>query len=322
LAPDILINPGRRWFDCMRRGRFAEAWRISDAVLAARSAAEADKSGVPAHRRYVWTGAPLAERSVLVRCYHGLGDTIQFIRLSARLKAMGCMVAVQAQPELLPLLAGMKEIDRLVQLDWTTPDPPHDVAIEVMELAHALRITEADLPGPMPYLTAPELPGSPPDSRLRVGLAWSAGMWDPRRSLGLEQLRSLVSVPNAAFFSLQRGGAEAALADETVLKVENPADRSMDIMDTAALIARLDLVISVDTMVAHLAGAMGRPVWLLLHDDPDWRWMQGRADSPWYPTMRLFRQPAPGDWETVVAEIRELLLGNASSSAATVPPCD
>lgn len=291
----------------MRHGRFAEAWRISDAILTTRSIADFDKPGVPPHFRPVWSGGPLAGRSVLVRCYHGLGDTIQFIRLTARLKAMGCTVAVQAQPELLPLLAGMPEIDRLVPLDWLTPDPAHEVAIEVMELAHALRITEADLPGRIPYLTAPAPRYLPEDGRLRVGLVWSAGPWDPRRSMDVKQLHSLASITRAAFFSLQRGGAEAALAEEAVLRVENPAERSMDIMDTAGLIAGLDLIISVDTMVAHLAGAMGRPVWLLLHHDPDWRWMEGRADSPWYPTMRLFRQASPGDWESPTAEMRELL---------------
>jgi ADP-heptose:LPS heptosyltransferase len=291
----------------MRRGRFAEAWRVSDKVLAARPSAEADKPGVPAHLRHVWTGAPLSGRSILVRCYHGLGDTIQFIRLTLQLKSMGCSVAVQAQPALMRLLSALPQIDRLVPLDWATPDPPHDIAVEVMELAHALRIAEADLPGPIPYLTAPETRRLVDDGRVKIGLAWSAGSWDACRSMALEQLRPLASVAGAAFFSLQRGGAEAALAEEPVLQVENPGDRSLDILDTAALIASLDLIVSVDTMVAHLAGAMARPVWLLLHHDADWRWMRDRADSPWYPTMRLFRQPSPGDWETPVEEIRSAL---------------
>ncbi|MDB5392771.1 MAG: hypothetical protein JWM91_277 [Rhodospirillales bacterium] len=313
MASKILTGTAESWFECMRLGRYAEAWRISDRVLAARSRSEVDRAGTPPHERYVWTGADLAGKSVLVRCYHGLGDTIQFVRLTANLRAIGCSVAVQAQPELLPLLRSLPEIDRLIPLDWATPDPPHEVAVEVMELLHALRIMPADLPGRIPYLMPPaprvvkRWAAVPHDGRMRIGLAWAAGSWDVRRSIAIDQLRPLATLRNAAFFSLQRGGAEALLADETELRFENPADRSMDLMDTAALIATLDLVIAVDSMVAHLTGAMGCPVWLLLHHEADWRWMAGRADSPWYPTMRLFRQSRPGDWATPVSQILALL---------------
>jgi hypothetical protein len=297
----------------MRRGRFAEAWRISDRVLAARSRAQADRAGIPAHLRYVWTGERLAERTVLVRCYHGLGDTLQFIRLTANLRTLGCIVMVQAQAELLPLLQTMPEIDRLFPLDGSSADPEHQVAIEVMELPHALRLMPEDLPGRIPYVAVPtpsvarRWAGVPPDGRVRIGLAWTAGAWDMRRSIAIRQLRPLAAFENAAFFSLQRGGAETALELETVLHFENPHDRSMGVMDTAALIAGLDLVVTVDTMVAHLAGALGKCVWLLLPYHADWRWAGDREDSLWYPTMRLFRQPVPGDWVTPIARVATLL---------------
>jgi hypothetical protein len=310
---DRAVDLGQRWDWAMRRGRFAEAWDISDRVLAARSPRDADRPFIPPHQRFVWTGEALAGKIVLLRCYHGLGDTLQFIRFAARLKALGCAVIVQAQPALLPLLETVAGIDSLTPLDRRTPDPSHEVALEIMETAHALRIAEVDLSGAMPYLTASESLVAERTGRMRadgnprVGIAWTAGDWDKRRTAPLSALDPLQDLRSVTFYSLQRGGPEAALNQGAGPTVVNPDDRSCDILATAALIANLDLVITVDTMVAHLAGGMGRSVWLLLQHDADWRWMIDRDDSPWYPTMRLFRQPRPGDWTAPIARIAELL---------------
>jgi hypothetical protein len=317
---------GEAWDVAMRQGRFADAWIVSDRVLAGRSPNDADKPFTPPHLRFVWRGEAIGSKIVLLRCYHGLGDTIQFIRFAGRLKALHCGVLVQAQPALLPLLARMRAIDMLTPLDWTTPDPPYEVAIEIMELGHALRLGPRDLPGYHPYLTAPpdlvaaRAAAMPPDGRLRIGIAWTAGDWDALRSLPLAALQPLAGLPAITFYSLQRGGPEAELNHGVGPAVANPEDRSCDILDTAALIANLDLVITVDTMVAHLAGAMGRRVWLLLRHHADWRWMEGRDDSPWYPGMRLFRQPAPGDWDTPVRRVAELLRATSVEPVPTVRP--
>jgi len=291
----------------MLRGRFEEAWTISDDVLTQRRPHDADRPDMPPHLRFVWDGTPLEGKSVLVRCYHGLGDTIQFIRCAPMLKRIAHSVAVQAQPELLPLLKTMRGIDTLVPLDWSSPDPEHEAAIELMEIPHALRLAIAHLPGPIPYLRPPAPPTIQRDDRLRVGVAWAAGDWDPQRSMPLRALDPLAVIPGVAWFSLQRGGAESELNRGAGPRVENPHDRSLDISLTAQLIAGLDLVISVDTMVAHLSGAMGKRTWLLLHNDADWRWLTERDDSPWYPTMRLFRQTAQGDWTEPVARVADRL---------------
>jgi hypothetical protein len=148
--------------------------------------------------------------------------------------------------------------------------------------------------------------------RPRVGLVWAAGAWKPERSVGLDRLAPLAAIPGIAIINLQRGpeyrGWRNSLEPLPMIEVFD----TDAVADTAATIANLDLVITVDTMVAHLAGALGAPVWLMLHFAADWRWLLDRADSPWYPTMRLFRQSRPGDWDEVVA-------GVAAAIAAAYP---
>ncbi len=292
-----------RWMCAMLRGDFESAWRIGDAVLAAR--AGRDCTGLPHHLRWIWDGTPLAGRRVLVRCYHGLGDTLQFIRLAPLLKRICPLVTVEAQPELLPLLASMQGIGLLMPLDGAVP--PHDVAVELMELPHALRLTLAAVPAEVPYLAAPPARVeaardrlAAAEGRLKVGLVWTAGAWRPERSVPLEQLIQLNALPNIALYNLQRG---PALAGAAMLRFATREGESDDILETAALVTHLDLIVTVDTMVAHLAGALGRPVWTLLHHEADWRWMLGREDSPWYPPMRLFRQPSAGAWRPVLDRI-------------------
>jgi hypothetical protein len=322
---DTAADAGERWECCMLLGFYEEAWRIGDRVLRLRNPADSDKAGIPAHRRFVWTGAALTGATVLIRCYHGLGDTIQFLRFAPNLAALGCRVIVQVQPALVDLAAGVAGVDCVVPLDWRTAIPAHDVAIESMEIAHALRITVADLPGAIPYVTPPprlvaeQAARLPQTGRLRVGIAWAAGDWDPRRTVPLDALDPLAGIAGVDYVNLQRGGAEAALNRGVGPAVVNPDDRSADIMATAAAIANLDLVVTVDTMIAHLAGAMGREVWLLLHHAADWRWMATGNRSPWYPTIRIFRQPIPGAWGQPVAGIAAMLK-DMGSRRTTIRP--
>ena len=311
---DVLENPptGDHWTRAMREGDFAAAWRVSDAVLAHRRPQDLNRRDQPFHLRHVWSGADLAGRHVLVRCYHGLGDTIQFIRYMPMLSRVAASITVQAVPPLHDLLGTVAGIDRIVALDYDRPDPPFEVDIELMELPHAFRTTLATIPATVPYLQADdgrlaaarERIGE--EQRLKVGIAWSAGEWDRRRVIPLAGLAPLAAVPGIALFNLQRGPAleEVAAAERHGIRfADDPESWTTDILDTAATMRTLDLVISVDTMVAHLAGALGVPVWTLLHAAADWRWMAGRSDSPWYPTMRLFRQADPGDWGPVVATV-------------------
>ena len=292
---DLPEDPGARWMALMRRGDWEAAWMLSDSAIAARRG-QRDWT-LPRHLQAVWDGTSLAGRRVLVRCYHGLGDTIQFIRLIPRLQAEAREVAVWAQPALIPLLSTMPDAPHLLPLHDGTPDCDYDTDIEIMELAHAMRITPAKVPSAVPYLHPPAA-ARMPRKGIAVGLAWQAGDWNPSRSVPVELLAPLAAIEGVTLHILQRGPELA----------RKPAGfgfdaGSDDIMEAASRMRGLDLVISVDSMPAHLAGALGVPVWVLLAKDADWRWMEGREDSPWYPTMRLFRQPRPGDWSEPVRRL-------------------
>jgi Glycosyltransferase family 9 (heptosyltransferase) len=298
------------WNEAMLDGAFERAWVISDRVMRERVGCSC--ADLPHHLRWVWDGAPLADRTVLVRCYHGLGDTLQFMRFVPRVAAVARAVIVEAQEPLLPLLRSVCGPAALYPLDAELPD--WNVAIESMELPHALRITLADLPGPIPYLAAPlsgsmamaPRPRTGPE-RLRVGLVWAAGDWRRERSLSPELLLPLARLP-IDLVGLQLGPARRdPAASGLVGSFAADIAAESTIVETAALICDLDLVVTVDTMVAHLAGALGRPVWTLLDAGADWRWMRRRSASPWYPTMRLFRQAAPGGWDPVVDQVTAAL---------------
>jgi hypothetical protein len=309
------------WVAAMRRGDFARAWHVADTVLQRRLAAGETCRHWPRHMQYVWTGVPLTDQRVLVRCYHGLGDTIQFARLAAPLRRIAAEVTLWAQPALLPLVATAAGVDRALPLHDGTPDCDYDVDIEIMELPHALRLSAASLPRTVPYLfPAPKNdPTLPADSHLNVGMVWAAGDWDPRRSVPVALLHRLTHIPGIRLYALQRGRAREQAA--ALAAIDISCD---DVETTATRMRRLDLIISVDTMAAHLAGALGLPVWTLLHADCDWRWMEGRADSVWYPTMRLFRQPCPGAWDTVMAAVesslRALSVGDQATLGAALQP--
>jgi len=265
---------------------------------------------LPRHQQSVWDGSSLEGQRVLVRCYHGLGDTIQFIRFAPLVKAVAAEVVVWAQPALLPLLRTARGIDRLLPLHDGVPDVDFDADVEVMELAHVFRCTPATLPAAVPYLHADPAP-LPRDGRLAVGVVWQAGDWDGRRrAMAPELLAPLARVPGVALHVLQRG--EALQAMPPGLGVVSGSD---DVLEAAGVMRALDLVVTVDSFPAHLAGALGVPVRTLLHSEADWRWMRGRDDSPWYPTMRLVRQERAGDWEGVVARVAAELEAMAAGRA-------
>jgi hypothetical protein len=170
-----------------------------------------------------------------------------------------------------------------------------------MELPYALRTTLATLPAEVPYFAVPTAPRL--SDRFSVGVVAQAGEWDPRRSVPTELIASLGSLPGVALFNLQPGATIPGAIDAS----------AEDILVAASRVRALDLVVTVDTMMAHLAGALGVPTWTLLQADADWRWLEGRADSPWYPTMRLFRQPRAGEWEPVLREVLAALAPRARS---------
>lgn len=288
------------WTHHMLRGEFAEAWAYSDAVLKARAGVPCWH--LPRHRQYIWDGTPLDGKRVLIRCYHGLGDTIQFIRFAPLVKAVAKEVIVWAQPELIPLLQTAAGIDRLLPLHDGTPEAEYDVDAEIMELSHVFRITCDRLPLKIPYLEASPLRLGPEDGSFNVGLVWRAGDWDERRSIPFAALAPLGDVPGVRLYILQRDADQHGWREGFGI---HPGEFALH--EYARVIRGLDLVISVDSMPAHLAGALGVPVWNLLHAEADWRWMRGRDDSPWYPGMRLFRQERQGEWEDVIGRVTAAL---------------
>lgn len=284
----------------MRRGAWNAAWRVADAMLAARGAPDWTE---PRHLQAIWDGSRVAGQRVLVRCYHGLGDTLQFIRYLPLLSDVACSVAVWAQPVLIPLLATMRRDAR-----WLPLDVEYDVDVEVMELPHLFRSTPETLPRDVPYLHPPRLPRIARAGRIAVGIAWQSGDWDRRRSLPFASLRAALGQPNVDLSVLQRGDARHDAAGSGLHDIG-----SDDPPQAASAMTALDLIVSVDSFPAHLAGALGLPVWLLLPHQADWRWMEGHGDSPWYPSMRLFRQPREGAWDGALTELSAALRRRSAS---------
>jgi hypothetical protein len=292
------VAPGA-WLDAMRRGAFEEAWRISDAVLAEHQA-HGPCWDRPRHEQWIWDGRPLDGQRVLVRCYHGIGDTLQFARFLPALGANARELTVWAQPPLIPLLRRMPASPfNLLPLHDGTPEVEYDVDVEIMEAPHVLRMTLDSLPRGVPYVCIEAEPRAPSPAVTNVGVVAVSGEWDQRRSVPPELMATLGDVPGVRTYSLQLGtpvpGAE---------NISTP-----DLLALARRMRGLDLIVTVDTMAAHLAGALGVPTWTLLMADADWRWMTDRDDSSWYPTMRLFRQPSAGDWDTVIGRVRAELAG-------------
>jgi hypothetical protein len=297
------------WQSAMLRGDWEEAWRETDRLEGPRRVAQAHAGFERRPWHLVWDGTPLAGRSVLVRCAHGLGDTLQFIRFLPELSRICREVTLLVQPQLLALLQDAPGLGRVLD-GWTdAPPPPYEVEIEIMELAYALRANSANLPPPYPHLNARVAgrPALPQDGRLRVGILWAASDWDTTRSIPFSALAPILDVPGTRFFSLQQGRAAAEPLLHPRISVEHLSPRTVDVVSAAAAMVELDLVITVDGMPAHLGATLGRPTWVLLKHDADWRWMEDRADSLWYPSMRLFRQTRRGDWAAPIRAAAEAL---------------
>nr|WP_245317126.1 hypothetical protein [Bradyrhizobium manausense] len=293
------------WTKAMRAGDFAVAWRITDRDL--RTFAYAPKHIGPRHLQRIWRGEPFADRDVLVRCYHGLGDTIQFLRFMRPLGELARSVTVWCQEELLPLVERTAGVDRAFALHDGAPEANFEVDIEIMEVPHALRVSCEQVGMRAPYLELPRQDAAADLDRegFSVGLVWQVGEWDKRRAIPSHLLRSL-AVPGVTLHALQSGARKEELDRIGARDISTPG-----IADLGHVLNQLDLVICVDTMVAHLAGALGREAWVLLHTDCDWRWPLSGDRSIWYPSMRLFHQTRPGDWTDVVAEVAVKLSARA-----------
>ncbi len=300
--PDYADAAWNRGLSYLLKGDFERGWPAYEA----RWKREQEKADQP-----LWDGSHLLGQRILLRLEQGLGDIIQFIRYAPLVAERGGKVIVQCPPEISRLLEGQCRINQVVTTD--DPSPRADVWFPLLSLTGLMHTTLETIPNDVPYLLADAAAVDAWETKLRevsagrkIGLAWAGSPKhaDERRlSIPLPSFAPLGKTPGIQLFSLQKGeAAQLAGVSRDWPIIDMTADL-VDLAATAALIANLDLVIACDTAVAHLAGAMAKAVWLLLPFAPDWRWMLEREDSPWYPTMRLFRQPRPGDWDSPIQRI-------------------
>jgi Tfp pilus assembly protein PilF len=263
-----------------------------------------------------WDGAALGGRVILLYAEQGFGDVIQFVRYAALVAERGGKVIVTGQPKLKALLRSVPGVS--AAFDSAEELPAFDVCCPLLSLPRIFDTTLETIPARVPYMHPDPERALYWKSRLaaegasmRVGLYWATetkSRFAPLKSFTLDKLAPLADIPGITFYSLQRGAAagQAAHPPRGMALVDLSAELA-DFSDDAALLANLDLVISIDTATAHLAGALGRPVWILTHFPPEWRWLLDRDDSPWYPSMRLFRQARAQPWEEVIARVAQAL---------------
>jgi tetratricopeptide (TPR) repeat protein len=322
--------------DLLRQGCFEDGW------LEYESRWKLKMNCKPAFTRPEWDGSPLVGRTILLYAEQGLGDTIQFIRYAPLVQKCGARVVVQCQKPLVELIRTAPGIDQLLGAGDSLP--PFDVQLPLVSLPRLVRTTMDTIPRDVPYLSAnetlveqwkSEMAGT---SGFKIGIAWQGNrgfIGDSLRSVPLRHFEHLAGVPGVRLYSLQKGDGREQLAEiADRFEVVDLADR-LDVsngafMDTAAVIRNLDLVITSDSAIAHLAGALGSGVWMALQLAADWRWLERREDSPWYPTMRIFRQRSLNGWDdvfqTLAAEVeremasRGVTFGVVEWPSVRVPP--
>ncbi|MDD2898671.1 MAG: tetratricopeptide repeat-containing glycosyltransferase family protein [Desulfuromonadaceae bacterium] len=310
IAPDFASAHWNLALNLLLQGRYLEGWseyewrwKKPDFTSPSRH------TDIP-----LWNGTPLNGRTILIHAEQGFGDAIQFVRYVLPVVERGGSVIVECHPELEPLVRSIEGIQDVVPFGGLLPHVSCQVPL--LSLPRIFATTLQTIPSSGSYLAAPDdyrkkwqqmMPAA--TAGFRVGIAWAGKSYpDPLRSCRLRDFAPFQKIINTTFYSLQIGckGEQTDLPDLLLIDM---TEEIHDFADTAALIEQLDLVISIDTAVAHLAGALAKPVWLLLPFAPDWRWMREGIDSPWYSTMRLFRQEIPQEWEQVISIItNELIL--------------
>ncbi len=333
IAPDYALARYGRAISLLAAGRLPEGFRDYEArwlMITPRQ-----------FRQPEWTGIPAPGQTLFLHAEQGYGDAIQMVRFIPAARERVGRVILECRPGLEKLFQYSNCADTVIP--YGVEIPPFDVRLSLISLPRVLGVTLDTIPNRTPYLRAPACAGLPPaePGRLKVGLAWAGNPehhQDAARSLRLEQLAPILQAPGVAFFNLQQ---PVPSGDQPFLQTMSPAIRSglklADFLATASVIAEMDLVISVDTAVAHLAGALGKPVWILLQHSPDWRWFLDCPDSareigwrgheivapsvisrggPWYPTARLFRQAERNEWQLPIRRVAEALKHKTSQPSA------
>jgi tetratricopeptide (TPR) repeat protein len=287
-------------------GRFEEGWREYEWRWKLK-----ELQGRASHTTPRWQGEDIAGKRIVLDAEQGLGDAIQFIRFAGLVAGLGAEVIVQAPQELVRIFQGVAGVKHVLPVGRTVFDA--DFHAPMLSLPHVFAARPDNLPATVPYLHVPDeirrawaerVSHDPPG--FKIGLVWAGSpshVNDRNRSCPLEALAPLGALQDMRLYSIQMGSAAAGALPSSPLPLIDHTAALTDVLETAGLIEQLHLVITVDTMVAHLAGALGKSVWMLVPFAPDWRWMLDREDTPWYPTMRLFRQSRPGAWEPVVQSL-------------------
>ncbi len=317
LSPDFAQAHWNQSFAYMLKGDYAAGWEKYEW----RKRHDRFIRGLTTLPGREWQGEPLLGQTVLVRAEQGLGDTIQFARYLPLLIKRGADVVLACPEALIRLL---RQMPGLRVVPRTAPRPAHDFWIDQMSLPRVFGTRVDTIPSAEGYLRGdpaamarwrPKLANG-----FRIGLVWAgnpAHSNDARRSMPLASLAPLIAVPDCAFISLQVGPGSGCVT--AGFGIEDRSSALTDLMETANLIAALDLVVTIDSCVAHLAGALGVPTWIMLPFAPDWRWLAGRSGSPWYGSARLFRQTRPGDWAGVIERVRAALLPRVNGAGTHSP---
>ena len=289
------------WVRLTSHGCFEQAWQLND---------RRGSHWPSAHR--LWDGRPSLATIANLRSLHGLGDAVQMLRYVPALRSLGLVISFDMPPlePLLPYFAGTGDAATRGAASLSRANG-RTLEIELMELPYFFRTRVQQLPLEVKYLSLPPrialrqracMGGS---RKERIGIVWSGGDWDRDRWIEPSLLRPLLEDNRFEWWNLKGGVVSTGLKHPSLRTTQDLARGGLVVL--AATIANLDLVLTVDTLAAHLAGALGVPTWLMLKQHADWRWLIGRKDSPWYPSIRIFRQPEPGDWMNVVEQVREAL---------------
>lgn len=299
---------------CLMLGDYENGWPAFES----RWKRDADRRHF-AHK--LWDGSSLQGKTIIVRAEYGQGDTLQFIRYAPLLKQQGATVILEAQHTLISLLSKCPYLDRVIPVDDEGAHlPDHDFQVPIMSLPYYFKTSMQTIPCPIPYISVPDSVQKlwntlAENTSFKIGICWEGSPYYEqfksafsKKAIPLATFAPLASVPNVKLYSLQKmNGTEQLQSLPQGMHVHDFGPNfdydNGRFVDTAAVINKLDLVITTDTSVAHLAGALGKPVWVLLPLVADWRWMMNRSDSPWYPSMRLFRQKEAGNWEQVMGEV-------------------
>lgn len=318
IDPDNEMAKWRKSFVLLALGDYRKGWELYEAGLG-----DHHKRGLRLFPEPAWDGSPMPDKHLLIWSEQGFGDSLQFIRYAAEARHRVGKISVLCPKPLVSLFQSLPYVDEA--FDQMDANRKFDAHIPMMSLPYRFGTTLETVPANMPYLSvAPEVQEKwsrrfQNVSGFKIGLVWggsaregqiNSGQIDQRRSIGLDRLKPFLDMPGAVFYNLQMGAhaqqiAELGLENRMIDLIPDVSDFS----DTAAILQNLDLVLTVDTSVAHLAGGLGKPVWILSRFDACWRWLKNKPTSPWYPTARIFGQPTPGDWDSVIHDVqRELAL--------------